>query len=102
MAEKQTSAALFFLGQRVRGRVKRTEILIYKSREETDNIVNRKDGGYDRVTEFLSIAQPNAGTLAKLATLQPSNVSGDRSSHLFYVSKKFHITFSRRCSDCRC
>ncbi|KAI0286720.1 SPOC domain-like protein [Russula aff. rugulosa BPL654] len=45
--------------------------------EETHNIVNRTDGGYDRVTEFLSIAQPNADTLAKLATLQPSNVSGD-------------------------
>ena len=50
------------------------------TREETDNIVNRKDGGYDRVTEFLSIAQPNADTLAKLATLQPSNECGDRSS----------------------
>jgi ATP-dependent DNA helicase 2 subunit 2 len=52
-------------------------------REETDNIVNRTDGGYDRVTEYLSIAQPNADTLAKLAALQPSNVSGDRSSYHF-------------------
>ncbi|KAF8480890.1 SPOC domain-like protein [Russula ochroleuca] len=45
--------------------------------EETVNIVNRADGGYDHVTEFIPIAQPNADTLAKLAALQASNVSGD-------------------------
>ena len=72
------------------------------TREETDNIVNRKDGGYDRVTEFLSIAQPDAGTLSKLANLQPSNMSGDRSSYLFYVFKKPHVPFSRRRPNCRC
>ncbi|KAI9512304.1 SPOC domain-like protein [Russula earlei] len=45
--------------------------------EETDNVVNRTDGGYDNISEFLPIAQPSADTLSKLATLQPSNVSGD-------------------------
>ncbi|KAI0307520.1 SPOC domain-like protein [Multifurca ochricompacta] len=47
--------------------------------DETNNIINRKDGGYDHVTEFLQIGQPNADTLAKLASLRAStsNVPGD-------------------------
>jgi ATP-dependent DNA helicase 2 subunit 2 len=56
--------------------------------KETANIVNRADGGYDHVTEFIPIAQPTADTLAKLATLQASNVSGDRSSSLLlYIQR---------------
>lgn len=70
---------LFSSGQKVRALVKRIEVLISKACEETYNIVNRIDGGYDHVTEFLRIAQPNADTLAKLATLEASDVAGDRS-----------------------
>ncbi|KAG1738615.1 SPOC domain-like protein [Suillus paluster] len=45
--------------------------------EETDNLVHEKNGGYNHVTEFIPIAQPNASTLAKLDALQPSETSGD-------------------------
>lgn len=58
--------------------VKRIQVFICNACKETNNIVNRKDGGYDHVTEFIRIAQPNADTLAKLATLEASNVAGDR------------------------
>jgi ATP-dependent DNA helicase 2 subunit 2 len=34
--------------------------------------------GYDRVLEYIPIAQPNAGTLAKLDALEPSDEAGDR------------------------
>jgi ATP-dependent DNA helicase 2 subunit 2 len=54
------------------------------SQKETDNIVNRADGGYDNVTEFIPIAQPNAGTLTKLASLEASDVSGDRVLSSFF------------------
>ncbi|GBE78688.1 ATP-dependent DNA helicase II subunit 2 [Sparassis crispa] len=45
--------------------------------EETDNMINEKNGGYENVSEYIPIAQPNAGTLAKLAALRPSEVIGD-------------------------
>lgn len=45
---------------------------------ETDNVINEKNGGYDNVKEFIPIAQPGSGTLAKLDTLRPSTVTGDR------------------------
>jgi hypothetical protein len=47
----------------------------------TDNIINEKNGGYEHVTEYIPIAQPNAGTLAKLDELEPSTVIGDRLSY---------------------
>lgn len=50
------------------------------SRKETDNLVNRADGGYDNVSELIPIAQPTADTLTKLASLQASDVTGDRLS----------------------
>ena len=50
------------------------------SQKETDNIVNSADGGYDNVSEFIPIAQPTADTLTKLASLQASDVAGDRLS----------------------
>jgi ATP-dependent DNA helicase 2 subunit 2 len=53
------------------------------SQKETDNIVNRADGGYDNVTEYIPIAQPNAGTLTQLASLEASGVSGDRALSSF-------------------
>jgi ATP-dependent DNA helicase 2 subunit 2 len=46
--------------------------------EETNNIINEKNGGYDNVNEHIPIAQPNAATLSKIDALQPSEVSGDR------------------------
>jgi ABC-type Fe3+-citrate transport system substrate-binding protein len=46
---------------------------------DTDNQVNRisKTGGYDHVTEYTSIGQPNADTLAKLSALQPGPMTAD-------------------------
>jgi ATP-dependent DNA helicase 2 subunit 2 len=52
--------------------------LLHGAYIETDNVIHRKDGGYDHVTEFVQIGQPNADTLAKVAAVQASNVSGDR------------------------
>ncbi|KIY45729.1 SPOC domain-like protein [Fistulina hepatica ATCC 64428] len=40
--------------------------------EDTHNTVNSSDGGYENVTEYISIGTPNAGTLAKLDKLKPS------------------------------
>ncbi|KAK0198079.1 SPOC domain-like protein [Armillaria mellea] len=45
--------------------------------EDTDNIVNQKNGGYENVFEYIHIAQPNAATLAKLDRLEPSETTGD-------------------------
>ena len=47
----------------------------------TNNVINQQNGGYEHVTEYIPIAQPNSGTLAKLTTLKPSTVAGDRESH---------------------
>ena len=76
---RQISVVLFSSEQRVCTRLKRIEILIRNACKETDNVVNQKDGGYDHITEFIRIAQPNADTLAKLATLEAADVAGDRS-----------------------
>ncbi|CAL1697373.1 unnamed protein product [Somion occarium] len=45
--------------------------------EETNNIINDKDGGYEHVSEYIPIGQPNANTLAKLSALQASEEHGD-------------------------
>ncbi|KAG2046414.1 SPOC domain-like protein [Suillus hirtellus] len=45
--------------------------------EETENIIHEKNGGYQHVSEYIPIAQPNSATLAKLDALQPSEYSGD-------------------------
>ncbi|EPS98095.1 hypothetical protein FOMPIDRAFT_152276 [Fomitopsis schrenkii] len=45
--------------------------------EETENIVNEENGGYENVKEYIPIGQPNAGTLAKLQALEPSTTHGD-------------------------
>ncbi|TCD60796.1 ATP-dependent DNA helicase II subunit 2 [Steccherinum ochraceum] len=45
--------------------------------EESNNAIHEKDGGYEHVSEFIPIGQPNAGTLAKLNTLEPSTEIGD-------------------------
>ena len=46
--------------------------------QETKNLVNAREGGYDHVYEYLPIAQPNAATLAKMNELQASTGVGDR------------------------
>ena len=39
--------------------------------------MHNTNGGYHNVEEYISIAQPNAKTLAQLDELKPSSVSGD-------------------------
>ncbi|KAK0446455.1 SPOC domain-like protein [Desarmillaria tabescens] len=51
-------------------------VIVFGS-EDTDNIVNQKNGGYENVSEYIHIAQPNAATLAKLDRLEPSDTTGD-------------------------
>jgi ATP-dependent DNA helicase 2 subunit 2 len=47
--------------------------------DKTRNILNKRmKGGYERVLEYIPIAQPNSGTLAKLDALEPSGDAGDR------------------------
>ncbi|KAJ3980021.1 SPOC domain-like protein [Lentinula detonsa] len=45
--------------------------------DETDNQINSRHGGYENVTEYISIAAPSATTLRKLDELEPSDVFGD-------------------------
>ncbi|KAI0063150.1 SPOC domain-like protein [Artomyces pyxidatus] len=45
--------------------------------DDTDNVINERNGGYEHVSEFIPIGQPNAQILAKLASLRPSENSGD-------------------------
>ncbi|KAF5356130.1 hypothetical protein D9756_004280 [Leucocoprinus leucothites] len=45
--------------------------------EESDNMVHHKNGGYDNVEEYISIAQPNASTLTQLDELRPTKYMGD-------------------------
>ncbi|CCL99640.1 uncharacterized protein FIBRA_01660 [Fibroporia radiculosa] len=74
-----------------------SEGTFYHPANYTENIINKKNGGYENVLEFIPIAQPNAGTLAKLATLQPSETIGDpidalivgiETQHQYLSSKK--------------
>ena len=69
----------------------------------TDNIINEKNGGYEHVTEYIPIAQPNAGTLAKLDELEPSTVIGDRLSYFpcCHMLGNSDLIPSGRCSHCR-
>jgi hypothetical protein len=53
---------------------------------DTDNIINKNNGGYEHVTEYIPIAQPNYGTLAQLDELEPSDIIGDR-AHPSLTSK---------------
>ncbi|PCH33115.1 SPOC domain-like protein [Wolfiporia cocos MD-104 SS10] len=45
--------------------------------EDTANIINEQNGGYENVSEYISIGHPNAETLSKLMDLEASTVSGD-------------------------
>jgi ATP-dependent DNA helicase 2 subunit 2 len=45
---------------------------------DTDNIINKSNNGYEHVTEYVPIGQPNYNTLAQLDELEPSDIIGDR------------------------
>ncbi|KIP04439.1 hypothetical protein PHLGIDRAFT_15192 [Phlebiopsis gigantea 11061_1 CR5-6] len=45
--------------------------------QETSNIVNRKDGGYEHVYEFVPIGTPTAATIAKINSICPAEEIGD-------------------------
>ncbi|KAF7340174.1 SPOC domain-like protein [Mycena venus] len=52
-------------------------VIVFGS-DKTRNILNKRmKEGYDRVLEYIPIGQPNAGTLAKLDALEPSDEAGD-------------------------
>ncbi|KAF9560191.1 SPOC domain-like protein [Agrocybe pediades] len=51
-------------------------VVIFGS-EDTKNFINTARGGYESVVEYIPIAHPNAGTLAKLDALEASTTSGD-------------------------
>lgn len=40
-------------------------------------MINKQNGGYEQVSEYIPIAQPNPATLAKLDELEPTNTEGD-------------------------
>lgn len=44
----------------------------------TRNVVNESNGGYEHVTEFIPIGQPNAQTMTKIKSIKPSTSVGDR------------------------
>jgi ATP-dependent DNA helicase 2 subunit 2 len=53
-------------------------IVLFVYFSDTNNVINERNGGYDNVSEYIPIGQPNASTLAKLDLLNPSEVVGDR------------------------
>jgi len=55
--------------------------MLFLWRIDTANIVNKKHGGYTHIEEYIPIATPNSGTLAKLDELKPSETYGDRERH---------------------
>jgi len=75
MDERPINVASSCLGPMVRN----TSLLLdcaYRSLD-TDNRVNRKDGGYTNVTEYIPIGHPNAQTLEKLDAVEASGSHGD-------------------------
>lgn len=46
--------------------------------------MHKTSGGYHNVEEYISIAQPNAKTLAQLDKLKPSSISGDGKSNFIH------------------
>lgn len=52
---------------------------------ETNNIVNKKDGGYDHVYDFIPIGTPSAATIAKINSIQPAEEIGDCTCSLSLV-----------------
>ncbi|KAG6895586.1 hypothetical protein C0992_000501, partial [Termitomyces sp. T32_za158] len=51
-------------------------VIVFGS-EDTNNIINEQNGGYDNVFEYIPIAQPSAATLSKLDLLKATDNYGD-------------------------
>ncbi|EMD41347.1 hypothetical protein CERSUDRAFT_146244 [Gelatoporia subvermispora B] len=51
--------------------------LILFGTDDTDNTVNEKNGGYEHVSEYIPILQPDVRTLAKISGIEPSETTGD-------------------------
>ncbi|KDR84736.1 hypothetical protein GALMADRAFT_233050 [Galerina marginata CBS 339.88] len=51
-------------------------VIVFGS-EDTNNIINTANGGYNNVVEYIPIGQPNASTLAKIDALEASTTAGD-------------------------
>jgi hypothetical protein len=78
MDARLTSVESFSLAQKVR-QLHCPYTFWSEQPQETDNIIN---DGYEHVSEYISIAQPNANTLAMLDLLEPSETAGDREPYL--------------------
>lgn len=52
---------------------------------DTQNLVNESNGGYEHVTEFIPIGQPNAQTMNKIKSIKPSTAVGDRQSDSLFT-----------------
>ncbi|KAJ6519234.1 ku80-like protein [Mycena sanguinolenta] len=52
-------------------------VIVFGSRKTKNLLHTRMKEGYEDVLEYIPIGQPNAGTLAKLDALKPSNNAGD-------------------------
>lgn len=64
---------------------------------DTKNILNTRNGDYERVFEYIPIGQPNAGTLSKIDELRASkDTSGDGqlTLGLFVTSLRMFIHWS--------
>lgn len=100
MAARQTNAVSYCLVQKVCSR-----IFVYTysqhTRSETNNIVNRKDGGYEHVYEFVHIGTPSAATIAKINSICPAEEVGDRAFKAcsFYDVSR-NIPYSCGCINC--
>ncbi|KAH0590171.1 hypothetical protein H2248_000344 [Termitomyces sp. 'cryptogamus'] len=51
-------------------------VIVFGS-EDTNNIINEQNGGYENVSDYIPIAQPNAATLSKLDALKATDIYGD-------------------------
>lgn len=58
---------------------------------DTRNIVNETNGGYEHVTEFIPIIQPNAHTMTKIKSIKPSTTIGDRQFETLFVKLTFSL-----------
>ncbi|KAG1821540.1 uncharacterized protein BJ212DRAFT_1477418 [Suillus subaureus] len=75
----------------------RCGIILFGS-EETDNIIHKKNGGYQHVSEYIPITHPSSATLAKLNALQPSEHSGDPIDTLIISIETQDIYLNKRCT----
>ena len=58
-------------------------------REDSNNTLHEQYGEYNNVSLYIPIGQPNARTLAKLASLKASSIVGDRNYTLFSLTVYF-------------